>query len=400
MVNPKNTINDTVARILAKLIRIEIGQVDEVNNIEAVQAHRKPGDDKFASCIVLIRDRRVTPGADFRYFRYKLPVLQHFIGHCFGSPYTPRKGDMVLVLFYKNEKGIILGPMYNWEQYPQCKPRSDYDIVTKICQWIKPVKRNDILDFIKFAPGKKPVCTKYFHGPDNGNDPPGPGRDMIWVHECTLGDKEYGGCVIGSEDCTGPFRDCRECVHIDSVPSLKNTWLKVYSSETDCGDSAKNRRVHFHHHCGSFDLWEDNGHRRHENRVLDGDQESPRGSIDYDPTGTIHERAEPDSEEGSRVLIVAHEDPNDIAVEMRYEPTDSFVTIFKDGHIEIGCKNDKITLCTSGESTKIMSNSKIRLEAPVIELVASDRVTIEDGGNGSCDIADPPNEHCPCCAGE
>mgnify|MGYP001105168356 CR=1 FL=1 len=131
--------------------------------------------------------------------------------------------------------------------------------------------------------------------------------------------------------------------------------------------------------------------------MLVDDQESPRGSIDYDPTGTIHERAEPDREEGSRVLIVAHEDSNEIAVEMRYEPTDSFATIFKDGHIEIGCAEDKISLCTGIGSTKIVSNSKIRLEAPVIELVASDRVTIEDGGAGSCTIASPPSQNCPCC---
>ena len=93
--NLKNRLMDTVNRQIRRYIRFEICAVDKV------YWHKSKDDKDFNVCDVVMRDRRALSDPDFHYVRERLNSLQGMVGHCFGWPWNPRKGDLVKVLFYQ-----------------------------------------------------------------------------------------------------------------------------------------------------------------------------------------------------------------------------------------------------------------------------------------------------------
>src|SRR5512137_13926 len=111
----KNRNVDQTKRLINRKIRLEICAVDNV------EWHKEPNDHQFNTVTVVMRDRAVKNDASKSYYRAKLPVLQNFEGgNHLGGNFTPRKGDLVYVLFYKEREGIVLGNAWSWAEYPIC----------------------------------------------------------------------------------------------------------------------------------------------------------------------------------------------------------------------------------------------------------------------------------------
>jgi len=236
MANLKDRYIDQTLRLIRRHLKFEICTVD------SIQWHKEPDDDRFNTATVIIRDRAELTKVDYR---EEVSCLQSFVGNYLGRNWNPREGDIVLVWFYQERRGIILGTLWSWAQYPVCRP-SPYDLVDKGGQWIKPerVKVGDdsqLTDFLKYPypEARKPYCFRWFHGPVTGHT--GPGRDWCWMFDyCRLGDAEP---------------DCRNCKTIDSIQRLKNQFFKFYSEETE-SRKAYPYRAEFHAHCGSYWMFE------------------------------------------------------------------------------------------------------------------------------------------------
>ena len=208
----KNRTLDQTKRLINRKIRLEICAVDNV------EWHKEPNDHQFNTVTVVMRDRAMKHDASKSYYRAKLPVLQNFEGgNHLGGNFTPRKGDLVYVLFYKEREGIVLGNAWSWAEYPICRP-TPYDIAFKGGQWTEPYQ-DDNGDFPRqpYPAGKKPFCFRWFHGPVTGST--GPGRDWAWL---------FDYCHMGDETPS-----CKACKDIDSIVRDGNHGMKFYSSETE-----------------------------------------------------------------------------------------------------------------------------------------------------------------------
>lgn len=378
----KNRFRDNQRRFESTNWKIEVGQVEETHY------HNYPNDPDFCSVTVLIRDKRMVRDGK-NYTRLRIPVWQRFVGNCFGAPWQPRKGDMVYIAFFKNEKAFVVASAYNWQSRPFCIPGSDLDIVNKICQWQPPTKRNATNEFTEIPPGKKPVCSKWFHGPVPESGCPTIGRDLIqFVHECKEGHNNP---------------DCRFCTDIDCVGRTGNTWRKVYSSQTESCESPPSR-MEDHVLCGSYHRFESEnghseeysegvGHIREGNAVSETDK---RGHFNFKGNiaggaGTLdmhaaHEEVPfADEHIGARIAAVHNLDTSvDFACEMIYFDKGAFVWIMKDGQIIISTPY-KITMESTAADVLIKAATKITLDAPLVEETQDNKI---DGDNtilGSCD---------------
>ncbi len=320
--------------------------------MDEVEWHERPGDKKFNNSIVIMRDRREKADPGKTYIRLRLPSLQGLIGNCLGYNWNPRKGDLVYVLFYQERKGIILGSGWNWGQVPPCRP-SPYDIVCKGGQWLEP-KQDNWGDFYNdyYPEAKKPFCFRWWHGPVLGHT--GPGRDWCFLFDyCRMGDA---------------VPDCRNCKTIDSICRDLNHYIKVYSSETE-SRKAYPLRGEYHNPSGSYWLFEgcDKPSNDYTSEVhtegkgywrIQGatDETHLKGHLQHSPNGNmdIHsETSDPSDNTGARVKVFSHADSGDIAAEVQWFDTGSYIRIMKSGEIILH------------------SPSKITLDAPLIDALTN-----------------------------
>ncbi len=237
MVGLKNRLTASTKRLIRRHLKFEMCMVDQVN------WHKEPDDKKFNTVDVLKRDRRAFSDDGKHYYRPKCIVPLAGIGQHLGWLFSPHEGDMVMVYFYQERKGIVLFTIPNWAQFPICRP-TPYDIALKGGQFRRMKRHQPTGDFLyyPYPEPKKPYCFRWFHGEDayKAGDI-GPGRD--W---CLL----FDYCQLG-ECCP----DCNLCKTIDSIQRLKNQYLKFYSEDTE-SRRAYPWRAEFKAYCGSFWMFE------------------------------------------------------------------------------------------------------------------------------------------------
>ena len=379
MVNLKHRVMDQTRRQINRRLRIEICCVTGIHN------HEAPGDRKFNTVDVIMRDR---PAKNDKYrFRTDVIVPPNYLGgHCMGDTRSPRVGDVVVVLFYADREGYVLGPAWSWAEYPVCRP-TPYDIAKKGGQWMKPYQ-DEWSDFPEepYPPIKKPYCDRWFHGPVKGTT--GRGRDWARV---------YDYCQEG--DATP---DCSICKTIDSIGREKNSWDKVYSHETEsCEAPSKRRELHvpsgsylrFDSETGqSVEYSEGCGHIRLGNATCEKEKKGHlnfKGNI-AGGAGTIdmhaaHEEVPFASEQtGARVSVVHNEDDSvTFAVESIYFDQNAFIRIMKDGQIIIQTPK-KITIESTDADVHVKAATKITLEAPLVDEITD---LVHNHGNQQIDGA-------------
>ncbi len=364
MVDAREAVQDAIDRYMARPPPIEICEV------MMVYPHRQPypEDVDFDVVDVKLRDVRLPFAISKRVVKHvRALVLQRDIGNLRGNPWLPKVGDLVLVAFVQNEQAVIIGTLNNIFQEPVCRPTSNeqiYDIVYKICQYDRP-RIDEEKNYIEHPqPTRPPVCFKYFDR----------SRDTIFVHECKTGHES---------------KYCNECKGLDSI-GCGSTYLSFRSS-SDCGSESPDtcpeckgstcdgacgcskepkRRVKFHHHCGSIQIFDDNGTILIENYVLQGENEIPKGHIKWHPSGTIEIHSDHNENEGAQIKVYALDDTNK-AIELRNLSGTATITIWKDDRITVTGKSLDVSCDTAnvscGGPITLYSNTEIDLNAPVIK---------------------------------
>lgn len=294
MVNLRDAVYDTIRRELNTLLRVEVGQV------ENVYWHKTDSDLDYNVVDVRIRDYRADWSKEL--IRRRIPVLQREGGKYQGCPWTPKVGDLVVVLFYQNEKAVVLGTLPNWEQPPLCRPggKGFDDDVKKLSQW-KPPKKDGLGQFISFPPPEKVYCEKWW-----GKD-----RSRIMVLECPLAEQS---------------QTCELCDDIDKISDCSKS-IKIYSSD----HHEHPERIRINHSTGSYIQLERDGSITIKNHTS---CDQPQGRVYFHPNGTIDIVSEDGDYAGSFVTVFAADD-GDIACEMRHPASGGLVRIYKDGHILI-----------------------------------------------------------------
>lgn len=397
MANLKNRLTDTTKRLIRRHLKFEMCLVDEV------RWHKEPGDKKFNTVDVLKRDRRAFVDENKHYYRPKCIVPLSGIGQHLGWLFSPREGDMVMVYFYQERKGIVLFTIPNWAQLPICRP-TPYDIAMKGGQFRRMKRYQPTGDFLyyPYPEPKKPYCFRWWHGEDafKAGDI-GEGRD--W---CLL----FDYCQMG-ESCP----DCNLCKTIDSIQRLKNQYFKFYSEDTE-SRKAYPWRAEFKAYCGSYWMFESKdrpsseyvseiytegegfwtlqgakiennlevlkGHIRHS---PDGSLEGHSATSENDNTGSKYKVYGPDSTVTDQYGLIAWEVLNlekkcmvrgykDGAVRLRssLDPTGlvgrAEVFLGADGHCYLwnGVDNASMEFFSGGVAT-VTSPVEINLNSPVIK---------------------------------
>lgn len=350
-------MGNSVQRWMQNLFKVEYCTIVEVDKFgrPGVQCHSPDHPEYYNTVTVKVRNAKKDVDPKKLQHVYEV-VIQDFTGNCFGHPWTPRVGDLVLVLFLYNTQPIILGPVNTTYQTPQFRaPTSQdamYDEVWKWCQWLRPYEDKN-MDYKDHLQGKMPICRKLFHGPVTGAAG-GKGRDEMFVWDCQMGDAEP---------------TCRLCEIIDSVPRSGEQWFKQYSTKTESLE-AYNSRMEWHGRCGSYlrlesddenpagtassEYSEGIGHIRLGNAISEA---SKRGHINYHPTGSIdihseHEEVSLDQEElGARTLVTGplmelSDGHGIIACESIYLPEMAYSRIYRDGSIHHTANNDSTNGCS------------------------------------------------------
>jgi len=336
--------------------RIEIIAIDQVEpNRRAVWVHTRPlvgreGDlDQVEG---RLRDRATEAGSNKPIARYRINCLQRGHANFAGHPWTPRKGDLAVVLWYGNEKGVVLGTIPNIQQETVCRPDNNdlcLDEVLKLCPAEDPLRRNPEGDFTEFPLPRDPVCVKWYDERETGK-----GRDVTLAFRCKPGN-DRPQC----DHCTGPDILKQDC-----------TWLKWISDVTLAADGDKPDRLKIHHKSGTTIFLDLDGTFYIENRVA----EAPKAHFKLFPDGTvqIQSRSNESGEvcgldgdgsgatSGARLKLF----PNGEAI-LHNLNADAFVRIEADGNIHI------------------KSPIKITLDAPLTHVTGNHQI------DGSCD-------HGPC----
>ena len=375
MVNLKNRYNDQTKRYIKRGLRMEICLVYKVN------FHHARGDKKFNTVDVIMRDRAKRVPTGDSHIRRRIPVLPSYVGgHCQGTIRPLREGDLVYVWFYNEKQGLVIGPAWNWGEYPVCR-ECQYDIVDKGGQWMKPQQDPKTWDFIKqpYPEVKKPYCFKWFHGPITGTT--GKGRDWAWMLDyCHMGDSEP---------------ECQNCKDIDSICRSLNHFFKFYSSETE-SKKAHPDRGEYHAPCGSYWMFDSKCCTDCEHcaerccsevftkgkgywRIQGATSEQARkGHITHDPTGSvdIHSAtSDPADNTGVRCKVVSPDDgTEDFAFEVMDFITGAYIRILKSGEI------------------KLHSPGKITLDAPLVQETANNQVS-GSCSHGSCSCSSAASTH-------
>ncbi|OPY54697.1 MAG: hypothetical protein A4E48_00276 [Methanosaeta sp. PtaU1.Bin060] len=360
MPNLKNRLTDTTKRLIRRHLKFEMCLVDEV------EWHQEPGDKRFNTVTVLKRDRRAFTDDGKHYYRPKCLVPLPGIGNHLGWLFSPREGDMVMVYFYQERKGIVLFTIPNWAQLPICRP-TPCDIALKGGQFRRPKRYQPTGDFLyyPYPEAKKPYCFRWFHGQDAYKAGEiGEGRDWCLI---------FDYCQLGHSN-----PECELCKTIDSIERLKNQYFKFYSEQTE-SRKAYPWRAEFKARCGSFWIFESTdspgeeytsevytegeGYWAVQGAKTEDDQEVLKGHIRHHPGGDIEIHSatnDPDDDTGVRCSLAAPESSLwEFAAEIRDFTTGAYVRIEKDG--------------------KVMAYSpvEIRLTAPKIVLEGEDEIDLD-----------------------
>lgn len=348
MPSPMTSMATSMERLQARLFKVEYCTIIRINKFgeSGIQCHSPDHPEYYNTVTIKVRNAKEGVDPLTLENQYEI-VLQDFVGNCFGHPWTPRVGDLVMVLFLYNCSPIILGPVNTTYQAPPMRgPTCEdamYDDVWKWCQWLEPTQDQNH-DYYNHPKGRKPICEKIFHGPITGST--GKGRDVIHCWDCVKGDLDP---------------TCALCETIDSVSresaivggTAGEQWFKQYSTWTESIE-AYNSRMEWHARSGSYLRFESDdeniagkpsieysegiGHIRLGNAIS---EQEKKGHINYHPTGSIdihseHEEVSLDHEVlGARTLVTGSEleltdSHGTIACESIYLPLKAFLRIYRD----------------------------------------------------------------------
>jgi len=322
------------------------GTVDRCEVIE-VHPHVDPfdggaGDRDFNVVDVQLIDRpRDSSGAAPLVKRTRINCLQHYHGCVQGDPWTPRIGDMVLIYWIKEREGLVIGTIPSVQQEPICRSEATsehQEIVCKRAPWEQPGMNQDG-NYVVFPLPKHPDCFKWW--PIT--------RDYITIHDCPYGHNR-AQC-----DKKAP------CTCLDDLQS--GTWWKVFSDISPTIYD-KPRRVKFHHHCGSYYFFDEDGTVHLENRVA----ENPRAHITLYPNASVVIRSaddDPELQRGAYIYLAGYqgEEPGKIIIEN--SETHAQAVFDTDGSIELKHSLTSLKISNSGAIIQT-SPTEINLNAPAI----------------------------------
>lgn len=216
--------------------RREDSRVGTVDRCEVIRVHPHvaplaSGDKDFNTVDLQLIDRPYEDDGSLPIIeRAEVNTIQHDHGRFQGRPFNYRVGDLVLVYWLSERRGIILGALPTDEQEPVCRSQADSDhqeFVFKLCPWEQPYQDPITKSFTEFPNPKHPDCYKWW--PKT--------RDSIWIFDCLEGHN------CASCDAQAP------CNGLDD--HLNSTCFKHFSdiSPTTVDEPW---RFKFLHHCGSF----------------------------------------------------------------------------------------------------------------------------------------------------
>ncbi len=333
---------------------------DQINRlelvaIEKVYPHQAPFDgEKWLNPVDgNLRDRSTPKGSKRKTMRWKINTLQRSgAGKFRGHPYTPQIGDLALVAWYGNEKGVILGIIANENQEPVCRPGQEegcYDQVWKFCPWERPTYDHEGNPDV-FPDPHRPFCFKLWdERPSTGK-----GRDFILCTKCKEGD-ENPPC----DSCTDP-----------GVHQQGHTWLK-FLSDNSLSTTDKNDRTKYHHKSGTTFFIDDDGVVYFENRV----GEEPKGHWKLWPDGTVEVQSK-SVPSGITCGVSGDGSTGAKGARLRVKPSGECELI----NLEAGAY---IKIKADGEIV-LHSPSKITLDAPLVEETHDNLVSGNNTIAGSC----------------
>lgn len=216
-----------------------VGTVDRCEVIR-VYPHVAPlasGDKNFNTVDLQLIDRPYEDDGSLPIIeRAEVNTIQHDHGRFQGRPFNYRVGDLVLVYWLSERRGIILGALPTDEQEPVCRSQADSDhqeFVFKLCPWEAPHQDPITKSFTEFPDPKHPECYKWW--PKT--------RDSLWIFDCLEGHNTPSCCA-------------QACNSLDDHQS--STCFKNFSELSPTTVDLP-RRFKFLHHCGSFWYYDDDG---------------------------------------------------------------------------------------------------------------------------------------------
>ena len=249
-----------------------VGTVDRCEVIR-VYPHVAPlasGDKNFNTVDLQLIDRPYEDDGSLPIIeRAEVNTIQHDHGRFQGRPFNYRVGDLVLVYWLSERRGIILGALPTDEQEPVCRSQADSDhqeFVFKLCPWEAPHQDPITKSFTEFPDPKHPECYKWW--PKT--------RDSLHIFDCLEGHNTPSCCA-------------QACNSLDDHQS--STCFKNFSELSPTTVDLP-RRFKFLHHSKSAWWFDEDGLWRVEGRVagiLKGFiQHSQNGKIEVNsPTETV-----------------------------------------------------------------------------------------------------------------
>jgi hypothetical protein len=216
-----------------------VGTVDRCEVIR-VYPHVAPlasGDKNFNTVDLQLIDRPYEDDGSLPIIeRAEVNTIQHDHGRFQGRPFNYRVGDLVLVYWLSERRGIILGALPTDEQEPVCRSQADSDhqeFVFKLCPWEAPHQDPITKSFTEFPDPKHPECYKWW--PKT--------RDSLWIFDCLEGHN--------TPSCCG-----QACNSLDDHQS--STCFKNFSDISPTTIDLP-RRFKFLHRCGSYWYYDNDG---------------------------------------------------------------------------------------------------------------------------------------------
>jgi hypothetical protein len=309
----------------------------EICEVLEVFPHLAPwdGDRNFFVVDLLLKNRLDPMKANFR---RRCLCLQHdpYFGHCTGTTWMPRLGDLVLLFFIHDNKAIVLGQLPNSEQEPVCKPRDsqvNYDYIRKRAKFILPAKDCCTeLDYVYFYEPESPVdCNHWYHKTG----------DELFCWDCPEGIK-------------GVDPHCLGCLNIDYIKRKTCTFIKNHTSESDTQDNLPGRFI-FSHRSGSVVLFDDDGTLHIVNQELATTNPNAHITLSQDGTLEVHGQHSTAINEslGARLTLSP-----DGKCELKHLANGANITINADGTISIS---------TAGVIT-LTSSAYVNVAAPALKV--------------------------------
>ncbi len=231
--------------------RREDSRVGTVDRCEVIRVHPHvaplaSGDKNFNTVDLQLIDRPYEDDGSLPIIeRAEVNTIQHDHGRFQGRPFNYRVGDLVLVYWLSERRGIILGALPTDEQEPVCRSQADSDhqeFVFKLCPWEAPHQDPITKSFTEFPNPKHPVCVKWW--PKT--------RDSIVIFDCKNG-HDRAQCD-----------QCAPCNWLDDL--IARTWFKSF---TDISNTEYDLpwRFKFHHNSGSVAIFDQDGTIHIENKT-------------------------------------------------------------------------------------------------------------------------------------